>query len=1292
MLDKFNVKESPVASVLGIGGGIGFFSYLGATGELSDYWIQTLSDSNNDFGYGIATDSSNNVYIVGYYLNSAAGDDEVLIAKYDSSGLLQWQKGLSNSASNSGDQGYGIAVDSSDNVYIVGENRQFGTERIFIVKYNSSGTIQWQRWLSGGVNLDSGRSIAIDSSDNVYITAITAYGVAPNDHFTAKYDSSGTLQWQRTLGDADNQNSPGGIAIDSSNNIYITNTTGGFGEPLIAKYNSSGTIQWQIQFSNTSNDYIDGIAVDSSDNIYITGYTDSDGAGNYDVLIAKFDSSGTPQWQRTIGDVNADFGSEIAIDSLDNVYVTSRYVTLEGTTANARAILIAKYNSSGVIQWQRTLDDSGNIDQAWDITIDSSDNICITGSTGTTGAYDVLIAKLPSDGSLTGAYGPFVYTESSLTEAAAVGFTTSTTSLTDQAASLTDAAGTLVDSVSTLEYDNKSLRTYNYWIQTLSGTVTEQAFGIAVDSSNNIYIVGDQYLNDGLIVAKYNSSGVIQWQRKLGTASNKATAITTDSLDNVYITGYFTTTDDKLVIAKYDSDGTLQWQKNFGSTTIDVRGFGIAADSSNNIYATGWYNSPNEFALVAKFDSSGTVIWQRLLNNGAVSGEDIGQAIAVDSSNNVYITGWTNNVGTTINDIFTAKYDSSGTLQWQRKLTGSGAEIGYGIATDSSNNVYIVGYTASDGAGSNDILIAKYNSSGTIQWQRTLGGINSDIGYGIAVDSSDNIYITGATGSDGAGLTDILIAKYNSSGVIQWQRTLGGTGNFDQGQGITVDSSNNICITGYFNNDFLITKLPSDGSLTGTYGSFSYTESLLTDAVAGLTDAVAGLTTGTSTLSISNSGYTEEASELAIDNIPVINTDYWIQTNGNAGVQDYLTGIAVDSSDNIYTAGRTASDGAGGNDIFVAKYNSSGAIQWQRTLGGSGGDFGEGIAVDSSSNVYVVGYTQVGNPFVIVKYNSSGTIQWQRTLTSSNSCQAYAVTVDSSNNLCITGWDNASIRQIQTVKYDSSGTLLWQRKINAPGAAEGYGVVTDSSNNIYIAGRTGSSDTFIAKYDLSGTLQWQKTLSGATVTGGYDIAIDSSNNLYITGVTNSALNILIVKYDSSGTLQWQRRLNGGGGDSGQGIAVDSLDNIYITGYTPQIFDANSSGDDNALIAKYDSSGTLQWQRVLKGYGNTQGNKIALDSSNNICIAGITNSGESSTTFYNHLIAKLPSDGSLTGAYGPFVYTESSLIDTVESLTDSAAGFSTATTTHTDAASSFTDAEAVISFNGIHVYTTTKPKG
>jgi hypothetical protein len=146
-------------------------------------------------------------------------------------------------------------------------------------------------------------------------------------------------------------------------------------------------------------------------------------------------------------------------------------------------------------------------------------------------------------------------------------------------------------------------------------------------------------------------------------------------------------------------------------------------------------------------------------------------------------------------DILIAKYNSSGTIQWQRTLGGASGDYGNGIAIDSGDNVYVTGRTSSQGAGSDDIVIAKYNSSGTIQWQRTLGGASTDVGFGIAIDSGDNVYITGYTNSQGAGNFDFIIVKYNSSGTIQWQRTLGGASS-DVGYGIAIDSGDNVYITG----------------------------------------------------------------------------------------------------------------------------------------------------------------------------------------------------------------------------------------------------------------------------------------------------------------------------------------------------------------------------------------------------------------------------------------------------------------------------------------------------------------
>ena len=247
------------------------------------------------------------------------------------------------------------------------------------------------------------------------------------------------------------------------------------------------------------------------------------------------------------------------------------------------------------------------------------------------------------------------------------------------------------------------------------------------------------------------------------------------------------------------------------------------------------------------------------------TGTDIGTGIAVDSSGNVYVTGYTNSQGAGGNDVLIAKYNTSGVIQWQRSLGGTGTDQGQGIAVDSSGNVYVTGYTDSQDAGGDDVLIAKYNTSGVIQWQRTLGVAGSiDQGRGIAVDSSGNVYVTGYTYSQGAGGNDVLIAKYDNTGALQWQRTLGGTG-IDVGTGIVVDSNGDAYAAGYTNSqgagdyDALVVKLPRDGTRTGTYGSLTYVASTLTDSALTLTDAASTLTDSARTLTDSARTLTDSA-------------------------------------------------------------------------------------------------------------------------------------------------------------------------------------------------------------------------------------------------------------------------------------------------------------------------------------------------------------------------------------------------------------------------------------------------
>jgi uncharacterized delta-60 repeat protein len=387
----------------------------------------------------------------------------------------------------------------------------------------------------------------------------------------------------------------------------------------------------------------------------------------------------------------------------------------------------------------------------------------------------------------------------------------------------------------------------SYWLGYLSGNV---GYGVAADSSGNMSLCGVSGAPQDIQVAKYNTSGTIQWQRKLNEGSSDyGRAVATDSSGNMYICG--DTQNNQIQIVKYNTSGTLQW-KNVLYNSYVARGYGIAVDSSGNVYVCGLFDylGGGYRLAVAKYNTSGTLQWNYFIDDSGTGG---GYGVAVDSSANVYVCGYSSD------SLYTAKFNTSGTLQWQKRL-GSSAAANYGVAVDSSGNVYVCGYAYPSGS---NLYISKYNTSGTLQWQRSLG-TSFTYGFAVAVDSSANVYVCGYSSAN------FQIAKYNTSGTIQWQRSLSGS-NSMAGQSIAIDSFGSMYITGLLNdsslgNRFFFAKLPGDGSLTGTYtvGAYSitYAASTLTDAAGVLSDIGVSSTRGNSTLFDTTSGATDSATSL----------------------------------------------------------------------------------------------------------------------------------------------------------------------------------------------------------------------------------------------------------------------------------------------------------------------------------------------------------------------------------------------------------------------------------------------
>jgi uncharacterized protein YjdB len=426
-----------------------------------------------------------------------------------------------------------------------------------------------------------------------------------------------------------------------------------------------------------------------------------------------------------------------------------------------------------------------------------------------------------------------------------------------------------------------------------------------------------------------------------GRSSDQGRAIATDKSGNCVVAGSFQGAaffgndtlnnigSDDIFIAKFDAAGKLVWVKQAGGEDFD-RGLAVAIDGAGNIVVTGFFEGFAIFddgvslssegsssdVFVAKYDATGRLLW---VKQAGESGNDAGNAVAVDETNNIIIVGSFEGTITFGNttfesngdfDIFVAKYDAQGNVLWAKQAGGSNFDEGLGVVIDAANNIAVTGYFAgnarfdeatlrSSTGEDDDIFIAKYDAAGKLVWAKSAGGDGFDAANAIATDKL-NIILTGnfqgVAAFDSIRVVsndfseDIFIARYDESGNARWVQSAGG-GDFDDGLAIAVDDAGNSFITGYF------TDQASFGEIT-----------LLS---AGRTDIfIAKYGAAGNLLEAVKAGGASASEE---------------------GLEDAGFGIATDGAGNVYASGvfyETATFGqlrlrsAGAEDVFIAKYGA----------------------------------------------------------------------------------------------------------------------------------------------------------------------------------------------------------------------------------------------------------------------------------------------------------------------------------------------------------------------------------
>ncbi len=398
-----------------------------------DSWVVTLGDNyearDSDWGKSVAIGPDGSVYVCGYTnpANASSSVEEGFIAKFDSSGTLQWQKtlvGKYEETSNS----VAVGPDGSVCVCVYQYHALGDITACPVVKFDSSGKLQFQKSLGRSDNV-YGQSVAIGPDGSVYVCGYTysADITGRLDCFIAKLDSSGALQWEKKLHNP-NADSPDvrtnqgkSVAVGPDCSVYVcgNSITPSFGgstntnsEVLIAKFDSSGVLQWQKYLGGSKLEGGTAVAVGPDGSVHVCGVTTSYGAGSSDILIAKLNSSGSIQWQKTIGEGYADESFSVAVGPDGSVYVCGEIK--KDRTFTKYECLIVKFNPSGTLQWQKYFDHS--YDSSLAIGSDDSVYVCGTSAIGSSW-YDLTLARI-TDADInqsTVVYGPFTLQDVSVT-------------------------------------------------------------------------------------------------------------------------------------------------------------------------------------------------------------------------------------------------------------------------------------------------------------------------------------------------------------------------------------------------------------------------------------------------------------------------------------------------------------------------------------------------------------------------------------------------------------------------------------------------------------------------------------------------------------------------------------------------------------------------------------------------------------------------------------------------------------------------------------------------------------
>lgn len=361
------------------------------------------------------------------------------------------------------------------------------------------------------------------------------------------------------------------------------------------------------------------------------------------------------------------------------------------------------------------------------------------------------------------------------------------------------------------------------------------------------------------------------------------------------------------------------------------------------------------------------------------------------------------------------------------------------------------------------------------------------------------------------------------------------------------------------------------------------------------------------------------------------------------------------------------------HDAFIVKYNPSGNILWGKSFGSSLHEDLRDVAIDAAGNSYILGefasqsvtfgstvLTNNGaSDIFLLKLDPSGNVLWAKSIGGTGTETANALALDTNGDILLlsnfgsptlsvgsTNLTNVGSQDILIVKYSASGNIILAKSMGGTGADIAYDIATDAMNNFAITGRfsgpsmtdgmgtlinTANTALFVIKFNAIGTYQWSSSWSGSSADFGKSVAIDNVGNVLMLASFNEAsitfgsitltcptTSYGIIKYNATGTPIWGETVATGKID-GVDLKINNLNEVFVSGNThcPTIFFGtttliNSGTGSDMLIVKYDSAGNELWGVIEGNSSEEYAGKIDVDAEDNVYTYGMFLS--SSVTF------------------------------------------------------------------------------